>query len=324
LTLGTSSAGYFYDALDRDGRPVTIDGNKQGPLWAAYALRLAGTMGWAGPWAALIGTPASLCVKQGSADIDDLALALLAETPCGSGQGADEIGALLEAKMRAKPGQRDEGARSWRLETLLRLFEAFLALEAVEPAQKWRDRADRTARLALELPENEDGFRESASEGTRIVSPAQQYALARLLQTWASLRQHAEGTRAARQLFDVVCRSLDPFRHYPMGALNATSRIVSETSRLETQTERLKAALVMAAAFPSDAPAFLGEAEDALASIQPYLSPDGLWSDRVDERGNASSGVATPEALCALLSAVQSLALSFAADETLSPPISLR
>ncbi len=311
-SLGVSPAGAFHDALDAAGRPVATDDNGRVRLWAAYALRLAGTMGWAGPWAALIQASASARLKPDDASIDDLALALLAESPGGSVEVADAIGALLDAGLNARPDERDDATAPWSSEPLLRLFEAFLAWEAIEPDEKWRDRADRTARQALDLSEEENSFAASTTEGVRIVTPTQQFAMARLIQTWASRRRHADGARIARRLFDVGCQGLD-----------ATSRPVLETLRLETQTERLKAALVMAASYPNDSGAFQDEAEAALASIEPYLSPDGLWSDRLNGRSGAGNGLATPQALCALLTALQALAASFASDRTFSPPLTL-
>lgn len=320
-SLGVSPAGAFHDALDTAGRPVATDDNGQVPLWAAYALRLAGTMGWAGPWAALI--EASVRLKPDDASIDDFALALLAESAGGSVEVADAIGALLDAGLNARPDERGDETAPWRTEPLLRLFEAFLAWEAIEPDEKWRDRADRIARRALALSEDEDGFAASTPEGVRKVTPAQEFAMARLIQTWASRRQHADGARIAQRLFDVGCQGLDPGRNVAMDALDATSRPGLETPHLEAQTERLKAALVMAAAYPNDAGAFQDEAEAALASIEPYLSPDGLWSDRLNGQSGAGNGLATPRALCALLTALQALATRFASDQTFSPPLTL-
>ena len=106
--LRVSPAGGFRDALDTAGRPVPTDDNEQVSLWAAYALDLAGTMGWAGPWAALIGESAAPRLKQDSTSINDLALALLAESAGGSIDVAEAMGALLDAGLNARPG----GARS--------------------------------------------------------------------------------------------------------------------------------------------------------------------------------------------------------------------
>ncbi|HST92704.1 MAG TPA: AGE family epimerase/isomerase, partial [Brevundimonas sp.] len=99
------------------------------------------------------------------------------------------------------------------------------------------------------------------------------------------------------RLYQAGLRGVDGPRGVAIDALNDDLSVRSDQARLWPQTERLKAALILAEqAEGAERAALLDDARKALAGLQRYLDPSGLWRDRmladgtfVDEPSPASS-----------------------------------
>jgi len=79
------------------------------------------------------------------------------------------------------------------------------------------------------------------SQARRAVpsSRGHQFEWAWLLGRWATLRGNADADKAARRLFEIGSKGVDPKRGVAMDELDEEFRPVRPTARLWPQTERL-------------------------------------------------------------------------------------
>ena len=130
-------------------------------------------------------------------------------------------------------------------------------------------------------------WRTAAGEDGRLVEPGHQFEWAWLLTRWGRLRDEAWALEAAVRLYDIGARGVDPARGVAMDALNDDLSVRSDQARLWPQTERLKAALILSeAAGGGRRILLLDDARKALAGLQRYLEPSGLWRDRMRSDGS--------------------------------------
>jgi mannose-1-phosphate guanylyltransferase/mannose-6-phosphate isomerase len=211
----------------------------------------------------------------------------------------------IEAHLRHPAGGfREAGDRPFQSNPHMHLFEACLAwLEAKEADHGARARFEAVAAEIAELAltrfiDPEGGFlREffaadwtpAPGEAGRIVEPGHQFEWTWLLERWARRTGDARTSAAARRLYTIGRRGIDPVRGVAIDQLNPDLSVRSASARLWPQTERLKAALIL-----GDEP----QAKAAAAGLWKYLDVEtpGVWRDKhrpdgtfVDEPAPASS-----------------------------------
>lgn len=333
--LGVDEDGGFREAIDLSGRPVGDFRRARVQARQAYVYAVAGATGWAGPWRSLVSrglerfeatnrraddlyrtrVSAHGAVLDDSASLYDQAFALFAFAAAARAGLAPEMMAerahalrdALSALRVPAGGWRETGDHPYQANAHMHLLEACLAWEAVEPEGGWRQMADEIVALARRAFIDAKGgflrefFDESwtpaAGADGRLVEPGHQFEWAWLLTRWGRLRGEAWALEAAVRLYDIGARGVDQARGVAMDALNDDLSVRSDQARLWPQTERLKAALILAeSADGGRRILLLDDARKAVAGLQRYLEPSGLWRDKmradgrfVDEPAPASS-----------------------------------
>jgi mannose/cellobiose epimerase-like protein (N-acyl-D-glucosamine 2-epimerase family) len=333
--LGVDEDGGFREAIDLSGRPVGDFRRARVQARQAYVYAVAGMAGWAGPWRSLVSralerfeatnrrtddlyrtrVSADGAVLDETASLYDQAFALFAFAAAAKAGIAPEMmaerahalrGALAGLRL-PQGGWREAGDHPYQANAHMHLLEACMAWEAIEPKGEWRAMADEIVALARgAFIDAEGGFlREffdeewapAAGEDGRLIEPGHQFEWAWLLTRWGRLRGEAWALEAAIRLYDVGARGVDQARGVAMDALNDDLSVRSEQARLWPQTERLKATMILAeAAEGGRRILLLDDARKAMAGLQRYLEPSGLWRDKmradggfVDEPAPASS-----------------------------------
>ncbi|MDP3401277.1 MAG: AGE family epimerase/isomerase, partial [Brevundimonas sp.] len=168
--------------------------------------------------------------------------------------------------------------------------------EAVEPDGPWAAMADDIVGLArAHFIDARGGFlreffgedwRPAEGEAGRLVEPGHQFEWAWLLTRWGRRRGDPWAEQAARRLFACGERGLDAARGVAVDELDDTLAIRSGRARLWPQTEWLKAALILAEAEEGgERERLLASAGRALRGLNLYLTPAGLWRDKLGADG---------------------------------------
>lgn len=334
-TIGVDDDGGFRETVQLSGAVSSEFRRARVQTRQAYVYAVAGAAGWAGPWRTLVGRalerfeatnlrPDGLyrtrvasdgAVLDDSASLYDQAFALFAFAAAASAgiapdMMAERARALREALASLRVpsgGWRETGEHPYQANAHMHLLEACLAWEAVEPDGEWRAMADEIVALARRaFIDSRGGFlreffdaewRPASGEDGRLVEPGHQFEWAWLLTRWGRLRGEAWALEAAVRLYDIGARGVDQTRGVAMDALNDDLSVRSDQARLWPQTERLKAALILAEAAEGGRRNLLvDDARKAMAGLQGYLEPSGLWRDKmqvdgsfVDEPAPASS-----------------------------------
>jgi mannose/cellobiose epimerase-like protein (N-acyl-D-glucosamine 2-epimerase family) len=175
----------------------------------------------------------------------------------------------------------------------MHFLEATLAWREVEPGGIWDAMADEVAELGLtRLMDKNGAIREFydadwnpvPGEPGRSVEPGHQFEWAWLLGRWAKLRGNKDADKAARRLFEIGSKGVDPKRGAAMDELDDEFRPVRLTARTWPQTERLKSALAfMARSEGPERVHYRAEAFAAAKILWGYLETPkpGLWWDRM-------------------------------------------
>lgn len=333
--LGVDEDGGFREAIDLSGRPVGDFRRARVQARQAYVYAVAGAAGWAGPWRSLVSrglerfevtnrraddlyrtrVAADGAVLDDSASLYDQAFALFAFAAAARAGIAPEMMAERAHALRSAlatlripaGGWREAGDHPYQANAHMHLLEACMAWEAIEPKGEWRAMADEIVALARRAFIDPAGgflrefFDESwapaAGADGRLVEPGHQFEWAWLLTRWGRLRGETWALEAAIRLYDVGARGVDQARGVAIDALNDDLSVRSDQARLWPQTERLKAALILAEAAEGGRRILLADdARKAMAGLQRYLEPSGLWRDKmradggfVDEPAPASS-----------------------------------
>ncbi|OGN51032.1 MAG: mannose-1-phosphate guanylyltransferase [Caulobacterales bacterium RIFOXYB1_FULL_67_16] len=319
-TLGQNDEGGFEDLLGQDGRRLgsAHSAGVQARQIQVYAE--AGRLGWSGPWQAAI--RGGLEWSRRVLDPDGLMRARLA--PGGEAMDdricADDQAQLLVALASVAqvapdlaPEQavlsiRDRLLDLWPIQgdlqemgedrlqakACMRLLEASIAWEAVEGAASWAGLADRAADLAVRrfidpdsghLLEPEGGAPMSGLEGAAI-EPGLQFRWAWLLARHARARDQQASLQVALRLFDAGLYGVDPRRGVAIEAMTADSGVRNARARLRPQAEWLKASLALASLTDDGRrEQCLVQAARAQRALWRYLSPSGLWRDKMLESG---------------------------------------
>lgn len=322
--LGVDEDGGFREAIDLTGRPVGDFRRARVQTRQAYVYAVAGAAGWAGPWRSLVSralerfeatnrraddlyrtrVSADGAVLDDSASLYDQAFALFAFAAAATAgiapdmmaERAHALRAALAALRVPAGGWRESGDHPYQANAHMHLLEACMAWETIEPEGGWTDMADEIVALARRaFIDVKGGFlREffdaewarAAGEDGRLIEPGHQFEWAWLLTRWGRLRGDAWALEAAIRLYDIGARGVDQARGVAMDALNDDLSVRSDQARLWPQTERLKAALIMAeTAGGGRRILLLDDARKAMAGLQRYLEPSGLWRDKLKADG---------------------------------------
>lgn len=351
-TLGVDEDGGFREALDLSGRPVGDFRRARVQARQVYVFASAGVGGWAGPWRGLIArgldrfaatnlrsdgqyrtkvstTGAAL---DDSATLYDQAFALLAFAAAGqagvqAGTMKDRAHTLrqtLASRRTPSGGWSETGDHPYQANAQMHLLEACLAWETLEPASVWSAMADEIVGMARTAFIDEEGrflreffdpdWQPAAGDDGRLVEPGHQFEWAWLLTRWGRARGDAWAIAAAVQLYEIGSRGVDERRNVTMDALNDDLSVRSDQARLWPQTERLKAALVLAEGSEGGARSLLlDDARNALAGLQSYLEPSGLWRDKMLTDGLFADEPAPASSLYHIMVAHQQLRTTAAA-----------
>jgi mannose-6-phosphate isomerase len=215
-----------------------------------------------------------------------LAMAALDARGAGLAADADALAAAAAAAFRHdRGGFRETGARPFQANAQMHLFEAALAWEEAGRGQgSWIGLADELARLALTrfidartgaLREFFDAdWRALADEEGGLIEPGHQFEWAWLLERWGRARGRPEAQAAARRLYAVGLRGVDPAAGVAVNALWSDLSLRDPATRIWAQTEYLKAALLF-----EDA----AEALRAANGLGLYLQTPrrGTWRDKL-------------------------------------------
>ncbi len=323
-TLGVGADGAFAEALDDDGAQVGDFRRARVQARQAYVYSLASIWCWGEGYAALVerglarfdatnrradglyrtrvsGTGA---VLDDTASLYDQAFVLLAAATAveagvdveRSRRTAAVVQAALATLALQQSGWREPAGPEFQANAHMHLLEAALAWEALEPDGPWARMADAIVGLArARFIDDRDGFlreffgpdwRPAEGEAGRLVEPGHQFEWAWLLTRWGRLRGDPRALETARRLFAVGERGLDPARGVAIDELDETLQPRSARARLWPQTEWLKAALILAEEAEGEARGrLIDSAGAAFRGLWLYLTPDGLWRDKLGTDG---------------------------------------
>lgn len=316
--------GAFAELLGLDGRTVAAARRARVQVRQIHVYAEAGRSGWRGPWMGLVqqglarldadylradGLMRTLLDEEGrpldeTAMVYDQAVLMLAHASASLAgvEGDHERSALAvrQALLQQAPQQGgliEKGDHPYQSNAHMHLLQACLAWEIAGEDAGWAQLADRIVALALErFIDAEDGFlREyfdadwapAVGEDGRLVEPGHQFEWAWLLARYGRGRGDATALAAARRLYAFGRRGIASQRQVAVDALNADGSVRNPRARLWPQTEWMKAALILAeVSDDGERTGFLEDAAAAQRALWLYLTPDGLWRDKLLEGGD--------------------------------------
>lgn len=322
-TLGQSAGGAFAESMTLDGRAFASVRHVRVQARQIQTFAEAGRLGWTGPWRRCVnlglnrlfadyqrsdGWFQSRLAADGSPLGDEVLMRdqamVLTALAAARSAGADHddldarAGALreaLSARALANGALEEADAHPWQSGVHMRLIEAALAWETISDDPAWMTLTDRLTGLAHSTLIEPDGFvreRFSASWSPaenaedRLIEPGRQFEWAWLLARVAGRRKD-DGLRAqALRLHDWGCKGVTEGRQQVVEALDETGAVRSSRPRLRPQTERLKASLVLSeTAIEGSRATLLADAASAQRAVWSFLTPDGLWHDKLTASG---------------------------------------
>lgn len=322
-TLGQNDNGAFEETLALDGRRVVTTRRARVQTRQIYVYGQAGLLGWTGPWRNAVkrglehlddgfvradGLLRSALDVAGrptdeTATLYDQAFYLLALAVTHSAVGRPDLEArarsvrdLLLTERLHKGGLVETGSKPYQANALMHLLEASMAWEQTSMDASWRELSDLVVHLAqTRLIDKTTGVlseffdQDWAPLGKRqdeLIEPGHQLEWAGLLARHAEARQDAELGALAWTLYRNGLDGFDPAKEVIIDNRNMNDSVRSERARLWPQTEWLKASLIFAATSDDGRREFcLNQAARAEAGIWRYLTPDGLWKDKLLEVG---------------------------------------
>lgn len=323
-TLGQRDNGAFEEVLAQDARPVLTTRRARVQARQIYVYGQAGLMGWTGPWRSTIergldhlseGFSRSDGLLRSALDVAglptdetatlyDQAFLLLALAVAHRAIGrpdlvtrAQSVRALLLAERRHMGGLTETGSNPYQANPLMHLLEASMAWEESSKDEGWRDLSDAIVVLArTRLIDRTTGAISElfASDWTplgnkqdQLIEPGHQLEWAGLLARHAQTRQDSELGALAWTLYRNGLDGFDPTMEVIIDSRNIDDSVRSERARLWPQTEWLKASLILASISDDGRREFcLNQAAKAEAALWRYLTPDGLWRDKLLEAGH--------------------------------------
>jgi len=307
--------GLFHEAMGPDGVPVELPRRARAQARQVFVFATAAAEGFGERWrtTALAGyrrfrqvyrRPDGLFIKRASGagspvetavDIYDQAFALLAmaalhalDPSGGYARDAERLLGGLQARRAPAGGFRESPPHPFQANCHMHLLESALAWADVGGGPEWAGLADEIANLALSRfidPDTgalreffDDQWRAVTGEGG-LIEPGHQFEWAWLMDRWGRARQAPGAMAAARGLYAMGLKGVDPVREVAVNALWDDFSVRDPFARLWPQTEHLKAALA------------LGSEAEALAAargLAKYLHPPtrGVWRDRLKPDGS--------------------------------------
>jgi len=323
-SLGQDQKGAFEEVLALDGRHIATSRRARVQARQLQVYAEAGRQGWQGPWKAVVesgldhlksaylrpdGQIRTLLAADGS-PLDEKAMAydqafLIFALACISGVTAnpaleDEAAAIRDLLMQgadAKGGLKEAGSHPYQSNAHMHLLEAALAWEDVGGAGRWAALADQIVHLARTqfIDVKTGSIREffnadwspAAGDDGRLIEPGHQFEWAWLMARYGRSRNDASATADAWRLYDAGLEGIDPKRGIAIDAMNIDGSVRSPRSRLWPQTEWLKASLILATLSDDGRRAqCLDQAARAQRALWRYLTPQGLWHDKMLENGS--------------------------------------
>lgn len=318
-TVGQADGGGFVELLSMEARAVPSNRRASVQARQVFAFAEAGRQGWTGPWrrkvreglacleveylrdevlmTTLLDTNGR--VLDPAVTPHDQAFHILARASAAQagipGDHAARAVRAREALLVLAPGLIEQGDRPQRTSAFMHLLEACLAWEEAGGDAGWAQLADQIVALALtRFIDPDAGFLRAffASDGSppgeeqTLVQPGHQFAWAWLLARHGRSRGDPRTLAAARRLYACGAMGVGLRRQVVVDALNDEALIVSRRARLWSQADWMKAALVLAELSKADErTAFLDAAATAQRALWRYLTPDGLWRDKLLETG---------------------------------------
>jgi len=332
--LGQDAEGGFVEILGLDGRSIDAARRARVQPRQIQVFAEAGRQGWKGPWRGVVerglarldqvhlrpdGLMRALTGADG-APLDETAMvydqaflifARAAAHVAGIGDGHEGRAIAVRDKLLADvppdAGLVEHGSHPYQSNAHMHLLEAALAWEGAGGDAGWAALADRIVALAhRHFIDAEGGFlREffsvdwspaAGDDGDRV-EPGHQFEWAWLLARYGRSRGDAAAIAAARRLYAFGLKGVGPRRLVAIDAMNADGSTRSRRARLWPQTEWLKAALILAElSEDGERMRLLADAATAQRAVWRYLTPEGLWRDKlltdgtfIDEPAPASS-----------------------------------
>ena len=306
--------GLFHEALTAEGEPVELPRRARAQARQVFVFATAAAEGLGERWKGvaqhgyrrfrqLFRRSDGLFIKRVSGagspidegtDVYDQAFALLAMAalhaldPAG-GYARDAAKTLggLQARRAAAGGFEESPPNPFQANCHMHLFESALAWEEAGGGPEWAGLADEIAGLALTkfidpasgaLREFFDADWAAVTGEGGLIEPGHQFEWAWLLERWGRARRDEGAVAAARGLYAIGLKGVDPVREVAVNALCDDFTVRDAWARLWPQTEHLKAALVLG----SEA-----EALRAARGLAKYLGTParGAWRDKVKPNG---------------------------------------
>ncbi|WP_428153219.1 AGE family epimerase/isomerase [Brevundimonas sp.] len=323
-SLGQDETGAFEEVLALDGRHIATSRRARVQARQLQVYAEAGRQGWQGPWKAVVdsgldrlksaylrpdGQMRTLLAADGS-PLDETAMVydqafLIFALACISSVTEnpaleDEAAAIRDLLMQgadAKGGLKEAGSHPYQSNAHMHLLEAALAWEDVGGGDRWSVLADQIVHLTrTEFIDAETGsLREffnadwspAAGDDGRLVEPGHQFEWAWLVARYGRSRNDAAAIADAWRLYEAGLKGVDQKRGIAIDAMNIDGSVRSPRSRLWPQTEWLKASLILATLSDDGRRAqCLDQAARAQRALWRYLTPQGLWHDKLLENGS--------------------------------------
>lgn len=323
-SLGQDETGAFEEVLALDGRHIATSRRARVQARQLQVYAEAGRQGWRGPWRAVVASGLdhlrsaylrhdkqmrTLIAADGS-PLDDTAMVydqafLMFALACISGgtanptleEEAAQIRDILMQATDAKGGFKEAGSHPYQSNAHMHLLEAALAWEEVGGGDRWTALADQIMHLARtqfidtetgSLHEFFDaGWSPAAGDDGRLVEPGHQFEWAWLMARYGRSRNDAAAIADAWGLYKAGLKGIDRKRGIAIDAMNIDGSVRSPRSRLWPQTEWLKASLIFATLSDDGRRTqCLDQAARAQRALWRYLTPQGLWHDKILENGS--------------------------------------
>jgi mannose-1-phosphate guanylyltransferase / mannose-6-phosphate isomerase len=322
-TLGQNEAGGFEELLGQDGRRLGSARRARVQARQIQVYAEAGKLGWSGPWRTTVRTGLDWSSKRflnsdglmrtrltsAGEPMDEtvmlydqafLLFAMAAASQAAPDQSSEAAARQVRDRLLndwpATGGLVEAGAHPYQSNAHMHLLEAAMAWEETGGDEDWSGMADRIVDLAVtRFIDGETGLlREfftqdwSPAAGTdgSLVEPGHQFEWAWLLARHARARNDRRSLDAALRLFDGGLKGIDPKRGVAIDAMNIDGSVRNARARLWPQTEWLKASLILATMTDDGRrDQCLTQAARAQRAVWRYLTPPGLWRDKMLENG---------------------------------------
>ncbi|WP_291537555.1 AGE family epimerase/isomerase [Brevundimonas sp.] len=322
-SLGQDESGGFEEVLALDGRHIATSRRARVQTRQLQVYAEAGRQGWRGPWRAVVdaglarleevylkpdGQMRTLLAPDGT-PLDETAMVYdqaflmfaLARVPSGTREVDFETRAatvrdLLSARADYKGGVKESGHHPYQSNAHMHLLEAALAWEEAGGGGEWAALSDRIVTLARTsfIDEETGALREffqqdwspATGEDGALVEPGHQFEWAWLLARYSRRRDDLVALVDAWRLYEVGLKGIDSKRQIAVDAMNIDGSVRSARARLWPQTEWLKASLILASlCTEKKRTVCLEQAAMAQRALWRYLTPQGVWHDKLLENG---------------------------------------